>query len=112
MAADQFAFFFSHPHVASIISTEIRKIRHWLDFPPRAIAVAQIADIMRISQNSSAFGYMRCAISMRRERPPTANIRFAVQQRSGLCAIIFARTTASALLTKRNSFTTPRFRPT
>jgi hypothetical protein len=34
------------------------------------------------------------------------------QQRSGLCAIIFARTTASALLTKRNSFTTPRFRPT
>jgi hypothetical protein len=59
MAVGEFAFYATHPLVESTNSDKFRKIRH--SSPLLALANA-VAHIMRISQNSSAFGYMRCAI--------------------------------------------------
>jgi hypothetical protein len=96
---------------------------------------------MRISQNSSAFGGVRCVIARafkiengrsrrkafdERRCPLTAisenpycversgrdDARVVTKRRSSLTTIAFASGTASTLLTKRNSLPMPRFRQT
>jgi hypothetical protein len=59
MAAGKLASYADHPPVESASSIKFRKIWHLIALLALANTVARI---MRISQDSSAFGYVRCAI--------------------------------------------------